>query len=1473
MIDEYDPSVVWQPGSPPVIYEIMTAAERTEFTGIDRLSNAQMNATFISVASDGVQVRHNTGVRIRGQGSRNHNPPNNRINIPTDRPWQGVTALNVNAVVIQDQIAGSILFRLAGLPAAQATAMRMFSNGVNLYGNQLYAYLETPDSDFASNHFPLDPNGNLYRGNRPQDSPPGGLGAGLVYQGPDPLPYISYNKLTNSSQADWSDVIHLTDVLNNAPDATYLQQVAEVVDIDQWLRFFALNALVGNSEFGLVNGDREGDDYMMYRGLIDARFRMVPHDLDSLFSGVSGGIFNATNVPALQRLILHPAIRPRYYQQLQELIDHVLLTDDTEAILRQELRHVSSTAQIDEILKFLEDRAAYVRSIIPTDVKIESHLPTEHGFLKSAQPATELHGRADYRAQSVLVNGQLAEFNTRNEWQLGSQISTALSYGSTWSYLDNGSDQQTAWRELDFVPDAAWKSGRAQLGYGERDERTVVDFGPDPDQKHITTYFRQEFTLPDASRYLTLNLDLLRDDGAVVYLNGQEVFRTNLPTDQAITYQTLALQDLTGAAERAVQTIAIDPALLRNGKNVVAVEMHQVAPNNDDLSFDLRLTGRFRRADAGIPLQPGLNRVQVQAMSDVVGQGQVVSENYVDIWYDDGSVVSVTGELAAGETRWPAAQGPYQVRGQVVVPVGSRLVIEPGTTVYFEQAAELLVRGTLVAEGQPYARIRFSGVPGAPYVPDRPAGKPGLPDGPPHWKGIHFVESTSADNRIALADIEYAQDNDGSIGVKKSSVQVDDVTFRGTHLRMIYGEDVSLVVRNSTFPDMFAPGENPEALGLDNLAEPIKIIGRTPAGGQLIIDGNTFGTNKGHNDVIDADSNRVTQGPILQVLNNVFRGAGDELLDLGGDVYVAGNVFQNVHKDQYTSDRGYASVMSTGDAGANTTIVVARNVFYRVDHAINLRNGTATIFENNTVVDVNPDFVDRFGELNLGSAINLYKEEAGATPGRGAYVAQNIFWGGPRIFGNVDQPAGQVSPLQFSENALSEALADMQVGQRPETVLQLGPGNRVGDPRLTDPAAGDFRLKPGSNASGEIPALDWGALVPAGAWIRGEPASPASANVASLIVGGPGIFEYRYRVNGGVWSDPIALGTGFNPQGTQRTSTIQLNGLADGDYVVEVIGRDFAGNWQSVPTVSQTWTVQQQPVRLVINEILANNELAYNHFGTYPDLVELHNAGTASVNLKGYSLTDDPARPAKFVFTQDVVLPAGGYLTLLADSLSSDGIHLGFSLSREGESVSLYAPATELTPRQLIDAVTFGVQIADFSVGRVGQTREWALTEPTFGRANQAALTGDPATLRINEWLAGSESESDFVELYNPDPLPVALGGMYLSDAPDGSPQRHEIASLTFIAGRNFQTFIADGDPQDGADHLDFGLDLHQESIGLRDAQLRAIDTIVYGPQTPGFSQGKLPDAAAAIAFFAQPSPNWINGAGAGRLQQRQPTG
>ena len=98
-----------------------------------------------------------------------------------------------------------------------------------------------------------------------------------------------------------------------------------------------------------------------------------------------------------------------------------------------------------------------------------------------------------------------------------------INAGSTWKYLDDGSDQGTAWSGIAF-DDSAWASGLAELGYGDGGEATVVNCGPSAPTcnsgNYITTYFRYAFNVPDASIYSGLNLSVQRDDGAVVYLNG-----------------------------------------------------------------------------------------------------------------------------------------------------------------------------------------------------------------------------------------------------------------------------------------------------------------------------------------------------------------------------------------------------------------------------------------------------------------------------------------------------------------------------------------------------------------------------------------------------------------------------------------------------------------------------------------------------------------------------------------------------------------------------------------------------------------------------------------------------------------------------------------------------------------------------------------------------------------------------------------
>jgi glucose/arabinose dehydrogenase/transposase-like protein len=178
--------------------------------------------------------------------------------------------------------------------------------------------------------------------------------------------------------------------------------------------------------------------------------------------------------------------------------------------------------------------------------------------------------------------------------------------GSQWKYLDNGSNQGTAWKEMSFS-DAGWSTGNSELGYGDGNEATVVGYGPNSSAKYITTYFRKTFEITDKSAYSALTLDLLRDDGAVVYINGQEVYRSNMSAG-TVTYTTTANAAVDGAGESSFVTATLGTSALVNGTNVIAVEIHQSYAASSDISFNLALTGvrSSGGGGGGGPVDPNL---------------------------------------------------------------------------------------------------------------------------------------------------------------------------------------------------------------------------------------------------------------------------------------------------------------------------------------------------------------------------------------------------------------------------------------------------------------------------------------------------------------------------------------------------------------------------------------------------------------------------------------------------------------------------------------------------------------------------------------------------------------------------------------------------------------------------------------------------------------------------------------------------
>lgn len=162
---------------------------------------------------------------------------------------------------------------------------------------------------------------------------------------------------------------------------------------------------------------------------------------------------------------------------------------------------------------------------------------------------------------------------------------TLIEKGSNWRYSDNGVLPAVDWTAKDFN-DNAWAEGRAQLGYGEGDEATVVNSGP-VSNKYITTYFRKSFEVDDKEGLSALQGKILFDDGVVVYFNGEEVYRANMPSG-TITNSTRSITDQ--KSENTFFAFQIPQGKILPGKNVIAVEVHQISETSSDLSFDFELS-------------------------------------------------------------------------------------------------------------------------------------------------------------------------------------------------------------------------------------------------------------------------------------------------------------------------------------------------------------------------------------------------------------------------------------------------------------------------------------------------------------------------------------------------------------------------------------------------------------------------------------------------------------------------------------------------------------------------------------------------------------------------------------------------------------------------------------------------------------------------------------------------------------------
>jgi hypothetical protein len=280
------------------------------------------------------------------------------------------------------------------------------------------------------------------------------------------------------------------------------------------------------------------------------------------------------------------------------------------------------------------------------------------------------------------------------------------------------------------------------------------------------------------------------------------------------------------------------------------------------------------------------------------------------------------------------------------------------------------------------------------------------------------------------------------------------------------------------------------------------------------------------------------------------------------------------------------------------------------------------------------------------------------------------------------------------------------------------------------------------------------------------------------------------------------------------------------------------------------------------HEFMAANLNAVPHpSGRYADWIELHNPGATTYDLGGARLTIEPGFSEGWTFPPGSRIGANGYLLVWCDSgippttEASSAPSLGHGLPAEGATLRLRD-----SRGQALDAVSYGAQLPDRSAGRSSFGTWTLLSTPTPANPNAApALLGGTGGVRINEWLAGSDSGSDWIEVHNPETLPIDLGGHFLTDDPSiAGLVRFLIAPLTFVAPQGHLAWQAD----DGAEHLPFRLDTRGETLRLYAANRALIDSVSFDSQAVGVASGRFPDGAEVIqAFPGSASPgaaNWV---------------
>ncbi len=436
----------------------------------------------------------------------------------------------------------------------------------------------------------------------------------------------------------------------SAANSETYEELCRRIDMDEYVNYMAAEFYLGSTDWpqNNVKGFAHKDNGKYRFVFFDLDFAFNTNNPFTVFLNKEWHLFNE----------LYPAGQERIYAQIKfvtlfknllnnaqfrrKFIDAFCLMGGSVFEANRATEIVSSLANNVEAAMNLEGRSV-TGSANTINSNLSSRLATATSYLKSysAMHLSNTQAQAvtlssDVEGAQLLINGQQVPTGSFNGnlfppvtlkavapagyafqgWTNGTASAKTLkTMGANWQYYDQGSLDGTDWMSASYNS-SSWKSGRAPLGYSN-DANTItttLDYGGNANNKRPTYYFRSTINLnstpASADEFL---MDYYIDDGLIVYVNGTEAARFNMPSG-TVTYQTFST---TYGDQFPTGTLTLPARLFKKGSNVIAVEVHNNNANSSDIIFDASIyavlansgDGNYYSTDAEMALPQGTVRL------------------------------------------------------------------------------------------------------------------------------------------------------------------------------------------------------------------------------------------------------------------------------------------------------------------------------------------------------------------------------------------------------------------------------------------------------------------------------------------------------------------------------------------------------------------------------------------------------------------------------------------------------------------------------------------------------------------------------------------------------------------------------------------------------------------------------------------------------------------------------------------------